>query len=257
MTAEQLDQLVRQIGDELLARLESPAPTASAAAPAAAPACGCAHEPAPAREAVTAAPERLELACLPADLDDEALRARCDRAREAGLQAVWTAASRTALARRRLAGSATRVGALIGHPAGDACSSALILEAETALLLGADELDLMAPVAALRSGRLDEPFAVLRAVAAMGAPLRLTLEPSRLGKESTLTAAALARLGGASSLRVSNGALDPHGASPEAVALLRRALGDDAVLVASGGAATPQRIEALFTAGADRFAGEV
>lgn len=258
MTAEQLDELVRQIGDELLTRLGTSPSQAPAPAPANGPSCGCSHPATtPAAGGASASPDRLELAGLPADLDDAALVARCNQARTAGVHSVWTGVGRTALVRRTLAGSKTRTGALIGHPYGDGCTQTLLTEAETALMVGADELDVMAPLAALRSGRLDEAYALLRGVAALGAPARLTIEPGLLGEDATLTAAAIAKLGGASALRISNGVADPHGASPEAVSLLRKALGPGSVLIASGAAPAPERLAALFAAGATRFAGPV
>jgi len=72
MTPEQLDELVRRIGDELLARVGTSAPApAAATSVGAAAACGCSH--APESPATDVDPARLELACLPPELDDAAL----------------------------------------------------------------------------------------------------------------------------------------------------------------------------------------
>src|SRR5512147_2146806 len=79
----------------------------------------------------------------PGATSDDVARA-CAEAREHGFGAVCLHAHAVPGARRLLAGSAVRIAAVVDFPRGEGATAARVREAEEAVRLGADELDLVA-----------------------------------------------------------------------------------------------------------------
>lgn len=177
----------------------------------------------------------------------------CDEALEHGFAAVCVRGAFVTEARRRLAGSAVRVAAVVDFPLGEASTVARVAEARALVAAGAGELDLVAPLPALRAGRWDEVFADLRAVVgASPTPIKVILETGALGRDQITAGAAVARAAGAAWLKTSTG-FGPGGATVEAVALLRAVAGGALGVKASGGIRTTGQALAMIEAGASRI----
>jgi deoxyribose-phosphate aldolase len=177
----------------------------------------------------------------------------CDEALRHGFAAVCVRGAHVAEVRRRLAGSAVHVAAVVDFPLGEGSTSARRAEAEALVRAGADELDLVAPLPALLAGRWEAAFEDLCAVVnAAAVPVKVILETGLLGRDQVAAGAALARAAGAASLKTSTG-FGRGGATVEAVALLRALAGDRLGVKASGGIRTTAQALALIEAGASRL----
>jgi deoxyribose-phosphate aldolase len=178
----------------------------------------------------------------------------CDEALRCGFAAVCVRGAHVAEVRRRLAGSAIHVAAVVDFPLGEATTAARLAETRALVQAGADELDLVAPLPGLLAGRWEAAFDDLRAVvnAAAAVPVKVILETGLLGRDQVAAGAALARAAGAASLKTSTG-FGRGGATVEAVALLRAVAGDRLGVKASGGIRTTAQALALIEAGASRL----
>jgi deoxyribose-phosphate aldolase len=177
----------------------------------------------------------------------------CEEARAHGLGTVCVRAGFVAAARRHLAGTATRIAAVVDFPLGEATPGARAAEAREAVRLGADELDLVAPLPLVRAGRWGEAFDDLRLVLlAAEAPVKVILETCLLDRDAKVAAAAVARAAGAAFVKTSTG-FAAGGATVEDVALLRAVVGHGVGVKASGGIRTADDALAMIRAGASRI----
>jgi len=177
----------------------------------------------------------------------------CAEAIEHGFAAVCVRGSHAAEVRRRLAGTPVKVAAVVDFPLGEAATAARVAEARALVEAGAEELDLVAPLPALRAGRWEAVFEDLRAVvAATPAPVKVILESGVLDRDQLAAAAAVARAAGAAWVKTSTG-FGRGGATVEAVALLRAVVGDGIGVKASGGIRTTAQALAMIEAGASRI----
>ena len=177
----------------------------------------------------------------------------CEEARQHGFAAVCVRGAHVAEARRRLAGAPVEVAAVVDFPLGEASTGARVAEARALVAAGAEELDLVAPLPAVRAGRWEAVFGDLRAVvAAVPVPVKVILETGALDRDRIAAGAALARAAGAAWLKTSTG-FGRGGATVEAVALLRAVAGDALGVKASGGIRSTGQALAMIEAGASRI----
>jgi deoxyribose-phosphate aldolase len=177
----------------------------------------------------------------------------CEEARAHGFAAVCLRAAFVPLASRLLAGTGVGVAAVVDFPLGEASTAARVREAEEAVRLGATELDLVAPLPAVRAGRWADVLDDLRAVVrASSAPVKVILETGLLGADEKVAAAAVARAAGAAFVKTSTG-FAGSGATVEDVALLRSVVGEGVGVKASGGIRTADDALAMVRAGASRI----
>ncbi|HSN89816.1 MAG TPA: deoxyribose-phosphate aldolase [Anaeromyxobacteraceae bacterium] len=177
----------------------------------------------------------------------------CDEARRHGFAAVCVHGDAVADAKRLLRGSGVLAAAVVDFPRGEGATAARVAEAVEAVRAGADEIDLVAPLPALLSGRAERVLEDLRAVVrAAAVPVKVILETSRLDRDGKVVAAALARCAGAAFVKTSTG-FGGGGATVEDVALLRAVVGDGMGVKASGGIRTAADARAMIVAGASRI----
>ena len=180
----------------------------------------------------------------------------CSEARQYRFWSVCVHPCGVAAAVWELGGTDTKVCTVIGFPHGANTAAVKRVEAEQALKLGADELDMVVNVGALRSGRLDSVYSEIRSLADLtrqaGAKLKVILEMACLDESQKVQGAVLARLAGADFVKTSTG-FGPGGASPEDVALLHRLVGGEMGIKAAGGIRTYARLEEMMRAGATRI----
>jgi deoxyribose-phosphate aldolase len=177
----------------------------------------------------------------------------CAEAREHGFAAVCVRAEWGPLARRLLAGAPVRLAVVVDFHEGKGTTAARVAEAVAAVKAGADELDLVAPLPELLTGRWERVFEDLRAVVtASAAPVKVILETAQLSTDQKVAAAAVAVAAGVAFLKTSTG-FAGRGATVEDVALLRAIAGDRAAVKASGGIRTTADALAMIRAGATRI----
>ncbi len=179
----------------------------------------------------------------------------CDQAAAWGVAAVCVAPCHVALAAERLRATPVLVVAAVGFPLGSATASAKRYEAAECVKLGADELDVVINLGALKSGdsaavRL-ELAGVVELAHAARARVKAILELPLLTAAEQERAVQLALDAGVDFLKTATGTAGP--ATVAQVELLRRLAGGRARIKAAGGIRTPAQARALIAAGADRL----
>jgi len=193
-------------------------------------------------------------------LDPEATReqivALCAEAARFGFAAVCVNPYWVALAASLLRETPVKVCGVIGFPLGADLTAAKSAQAEELLRLGADELDMVMNIGALKSGERTRVEADIRAVAdvthAAGGILKVILETVLLSPAEKVVACELSVAAGADYVKTSTG-FAAAGATPADVALLRSSVGRRAGVKASGGIHTAADFCAMVAAGADRI----
>jgi deoxyribose-phosphate aldolase len=178
----------------------------------------------------------------------------CDEARRYRFAAVCVNPCWVAFARERLQGSGVKVATVIGFPLGASTTATKAFEAGDAVAAGADELDMVINVGALKD-RDDQRVA--RDVAAVvgaagGRPVKVIIETSALTDEEKERACRLAAGAGAAFVKTSTG-FGKGGATPEDVALMKRVVGPNVQVKASTGVKTREDADRLIAAGATRL----
>jgi deoxyribose-phosphate aldolase len=178
----------------------------------------------------------------------------CDEARRHGFAGVCVRPANVALAARLLAGCSARPIAVVDFPLGTAPTSAKVEEARSAIESGAQELDMVANLDALRRRDYALVLRDIEAVVEVARPraVKVILETGALGREEKIVGAALAKAAGAAFVKTSTG-FGPGGATVEDVALLRQVVGREMGVKASGGIRTAADARKMVEAGATRI----
>ena len=158
------------------------------------------------------------------------------------------------LAAERLADSEVKVCTVIGFPLGANTKTVKAFEAKEAVENGADEVDMVLNIGALKSGEYDLVLEDMKAVreAAKDAVVKVILETCLLTDEEKKKACALAKEAGMDFVKTSTG-FYTAGATTDDVKLMREAVGDAMGVKASGGIRDRETAEAMIAAGASRI----
>ena len=184
------------------------------------------------------------------------IRRLCREAREYGFATVCVNPYWTAAAREELAGSAVKVCTVVGFPLGATFSAVKQAEAQAALEAGAQEIDMVINIGALRSGELETVLRDIRLVVETchraGALVKVILETALLDDYQKATACVLAKMAGADFVKTSTG-FGPSGATVHDVALMRLVVGPEMGVKAAGGIRSREELERMVAAGATRI----
>ena len=180
----------------------------------------------------------------------------CAEALKYGFASVCVNSFWTPLVASELRGSAVKVCTVAGFPLGAAGTAAKIAETRAAVVDGAQEIDMVMNVGALRGGETGIVEADIRAVAdaahGQGAILKVIIETALLNEEEKILACRSAVAAGADFVKTSTG-FSRSGATTEDVALMRRTVGPSIGVKASGGIRTLADLQAMVAAGANRI----
>jgi len=182
----------------------------------------------------------------------------CQEAIRHGFFSVCVPPTYVALARGLLRETQVKVCTVVGFPHGQHKPEVKAFEAKEALDDGADEVDMVINVAALKAGDYQAVLADIRGVreALSKAPrrvvLKVILECALLTDEEKEAGAILVKEAGADFVKTSTG-FGPGGATPEDVALLRRVVGEDFGVKAAGGIRDYATALRMIQAGANRL----
>ncbi len=144
--------------------------------------------------------------------------------------------------------------AVVGFPLGAMAPQAKAFEAREAVRAGADEIDMVVNIGALKSRDYALVEDDIRKVvqAARPARVKVILETGALTQEEKIIGITLAKIAGAHFVKTSTG-FGPGGATVEDIALMRRLVGDEMGVKASGGVRTHEDAEKMRQAGASRI----
>lgn len=187
-----------------------------------------------------------------ATLDD--LAKACGEARQHGFAAMIVHGSHVGRARAALAGSAVKVGTVVGFPLGMSTTTVKIVEAMEAVKNGAEELDIVVNVGMAKSGRFDTVEIDLKNVIVMTKNVihKAILETGLFTEEEIRTLCQIAVRAGAEFVKTGTG-FGPRGVTAEDVRLLRRTVGSTCRIKAAGGVRDLAAVKALVEAGAERI----
>lgn len=191
---------------------------------------------------------------LKADASSETIRRYCREAKEHGFASVCVNTCHVPLVAKELKGSPVKVCCVVGFPLGAMLSTAKAFETAEAVKLGAEEVDMVINIGAMKDKNYKFVREDIRAVvkAASGKMVKVILETCLLDKEEIIKACELSVEAGADFVKTSTG-FSTGGANVEDVALMKHTVGEKARVKASGGIRTPEQAEALIRAGADRI----
>jgi deoxyribose-phosphate aldolase len=177
-----------------------------------------------------------------------------EEARKFGFATVCVNSANVGTAARVLAGSRTVPIAVVGFPLGAALPSAKAYEAREAIRCGAQEIDMVINIGALKNRDYALVLADIQKVvdAARPHPVKVILETSQLTTEEKIAGCALAKAAGAAFVKTSTG-FTGGGATAEDVALMRKVVGDDVGVKASGGVRSAEDAMKMIAAGANRI----
>jgi deoxyribose-phosphate aldolase len=180
----------------------------------------------------------------------------CREAREYGFASVCVNPYWVPLVRAELAGSQVKICTVVGFPLGATSTEAKAAETAAALRAGAQEIDMVINVGALRSGdheavKLDIQR-VVKVAHEAGAIVKVILETALLDDSQKSVACTLAKLAGADFVKTSTG-FGPAGATAHDIALMRQVVGPEMGVKAAGGIRTLADLQAMTAAGATRI----
>jgi deoxyribose-phosphate aldolase len=186
----------------------------------------------------------------------EDIQKLCEEAVDYGFASVCVNPWNVSQAAELVRGTEVRVCAVVGFPLGASLSIVKAFEAGEALKSGAQEIDMVINLGALKSGQEALAEADVRGVVdachRAGALCKVILETALLTREEKVRGALLAKKAGADFVKTSTG-FGPSGATAEDVRLIRETVGSGTGIKAAGGVRTLEELRKMVEAGATRI----
>ncbi len=193
---------------------------------------------------------------LKPDATQDEIAQLCYEARKFNFASVCVNPSYVKLCNDLLEGSETLVCTVVGFPLGATPTEVKVFETQQAVREGADEVDMVINVGALKSRDYElverDIASVARACHAGNAILKVIIEAALLTDEEKVAACQLAKVAGADFVKTSTG-FGPGGATAEDVALMRHVVGPAIGVKAAGGIRTYEDAKKMIAAGASRI----
>lgn len=191
---------------------------------------------------------------LKPDATSEQIRKLCEEARQYNFATVCVNSSNVRLAAELLRGSRVKAIAVVGFPLGAATPKAKAFETLEAIRNGAEEIDMVLNIGATKERDyktvLNDILAVVNAAGEI--PVKVILETSQLNEEEKVISCALSKAAGAAFVKTSTG-FGGGGATVEDIKLMRRVVGPEMGVKASGGVKSYEDAINLINAGANRL----
>jgi deoxyribose-phosphate aldolase len=153
-------------------------------------------------------------------------------------------------------GSAVKVCTVVGFPLGATLPQVKIYETDESIKLGAQEIDMVVNIGALKSGLDDVVESDIRGVVEAshrgGAICKVILEMALLTIEEKIRGSMAAKNAGADFVKTSTG-FSSGGATAEDVSLMRAVVGGDIGIKAAGGVRSLEDVKKMVAAGATRI----
>lgn len=185
----------------------------------------------------------------------EQIEKLCNEAKQYNFASVCVNPTWVKLASDILKGTDVKVCTVIGFPLGANTPETKAFEAVNAVTNGAEEIDMVMNIGALKSGDTElvqkDIEAVVNAVKDK-ALVKVIIETSLLTEDEKVTACQLSVQAGAHYVKTSTG-FSTGGATVEDVALMRKTVGPNVGVKASGGVRTAEDAKVMIEAGASRI----
>lgn len=191
---------------------------------------------------------------LKQDASPEQIVKLCEEAKEFHFMSVCVNPVYVPLAAQQLKGSDVKVCTVIGFPLGMNLTKTKVEEAELAIKEGADEIDMVINIGMLKAGHDDYVREEIRLLkeAAGSRVLKVIIETCLLTDDEKVRACKASKEAGADFVKTSTG-FSTGGATAHDVALMRKTVGPEMGVKASGGVRTREDLIAMVEAGANRI----
>ncbi len=191
---------------------------------------------------------------LKADAKSEDIMRMVEEAKANDFMSVCVNGYYTKMVADALKGTGVRTTTVVGFPLGQMTAKAKAFETGCAVEDGADEIDMVINVGALKEGKYDVVLEDIKAVRAEceGKTLKVIIECCLLTNDEIVKACELSEEAGADFVKTSTG-FSTGGAKVEDVALMKKTVGDRLEVKASGGIHTGAEAQAMVDAGATRL----
>ena len=193
----------------------------------------------------------LKPTCLVSDIQK-----LCAEAKQYDFAAVCVPPNFVKLAKEQVAGSDVKVATVVGFPFGYSATEAKIAEIILAMVDGADELDVVANISAIKNGDwsaiADEINHIMPIIRSKGKAVKIIIESGVLTDDEIIKCCDIYGIAGIDFLKTSTGYAE-KGASVEAVSLFRKHLPESIQITASGGIRDYETAKKMIDAGATRI----
>lgn len=192
---------------------------------------------------------------LKADATEEEIKKLCEEAKNFGFASVCINPTNVVRAAEILKGSEVKICTVIGFPLGATTSKVKAFETRNAIANGAQEVDMVINIGALKSGNdyvVEKDIEAVVNAAKGKAIVKVILETALLTKDQIIKGSLLAKSAGADFIKTSTG-FSTAGALIEDIVLMRKTVGFEMGVKAAGGIRTRKDAEEMIKAGATRI----
>jgi deoxyribose-phosphate aldolase len=198
--------------------------------------------------------EMIDHTLLKAEATSDQIAKICEEAKQYGFKSVCVNPTWVKFAAEKLEGATPVVCTVIGFPLGANTSAVKAFETKDAIANGAGEIDMVINIGALKEGNFDLVREDIKAVvdAANGTLVKVIIESCLLTDEEKVKACELSVEAGADFVKTSTG-FSTGGATAEDIALMRKTVGPDLGVKASGGVRSLEDMKLMIENGATRI----
>ena len=198
--------------------------------------------------------DKIDHTMLKADATSATVIRYCREAIQYGFASVCVNSCHAALVSRELSGTGIKTCCVVGFPLGAMSTAAKAFEARQAVADGAEEIDMVINIGAVKDQNWALAEDYIRTVVESSRPalVKVILETCLLTDEEKIHACEAAVSAGAAFVKTSTG-FSTGGATTADVALMKKTVAGRALVKASGGIRTPEEARAMLEAGADRI----
>lgn len=191
---------------------------------------------------------------LKADTKKATITKLCEEAKQYDFASVCVNPTWVAYCADYLKETDVKVCTVIGFPLGANTSEVKAFEAKNAIEHGADEVDMVINIGALKDGNVELVYNDIKAVVDASGDhcVKVIIETCLLTDDEKKTVCELSVKAGATFVKTSTG-FSTGGATPEDVALMKKTVGDACQVKASGGVRNYNDMMAVIHAGATRI----
>lgn len=191
---------------------------------------------------------------LKPEATEEDIRQICREAIQYNFKTVCVNSANIVLAAEMLKDQTPVPIVVVGFPLGAAIAASKAHETKEAIKAGAAEIDMVINIGALKTGNFQKVLSDIQSVvvAAAPCPVKVIIETAALTEDEKIIACALSKAAGAHFVKTSTG-FGGGGATVEDIKLMRRIVGDELGVKASGGIKTRDDALRMIEAGASRI----
>lgn len=193
---------------------------------------------------------------LKPEASEDQIAQLCYEARKYHFAAVCVNPNWVKLCRQLLQDTDVKIATVVGFPLGAHATETKVFETAQAIQDGADEIDMVMNIGALKSGDDDvverDIHAVVEVAHSLGVIVKVIIEAALLSDDEKVRACTLAKAAGADYVKTSTG-FGPGGATVHDVALMRKTVGPQLGVKAAGGIRDLKQVEEMVKAGATRI----